>query len=82
MVLIFFASSCIPMSDNTEDVENTFEWLSEKFIQYFDILTTIIAGERLRSFLKLFNIDVNAVDAASLKELDSQENSQSAEVTK
>lgn len=82
MLFIFLANSCMPRFDNISDVENTFECMSEKLTEYADILITIIAGDKLRFLPNLSNIDFKPSDAASTNDVDSQQNSQFAEVTK
>ena len=82
MLFIFFARSCIPRFDNISDVENTFECVSEKLTEYADILITMIAGDKLTFLPNLSNIDFKPSDAASINDVDSQQNSQFAEVTK
>jgi len=72
----------MPRFDNISDVENTFECVSEKLTEYADILITMIAGDKLTFLPNFSNIDFKPSDAASINDVDSQQNSQFAEVTK
>lgn len=72
----------MPRFDNISDVENTFECVSEKLTEYADILITMIAGDKLTFLPNSSNIDFKPSDAASINDVDSQQNSQFAEVTK
>ena len=72
----------MPRFDNISDVENTFECISEKLTEYADILITMIAVDKLRFLPNLSNIDFKPNEAASTNDVDSQQNSQFAEVTK